>query len=71
MTLDALNMHDFTQLPAHIQPGAPVAAWVQAHVVLNAAQFGIRLVVDDQYGMIFLPEPVRLAAAKRYAHLLD
>ena len=71
VTLDALNTHDFTKLPAHIQPGAPVAAWVQAHVVLNAAQFGIRMVVDDQYGMIFLPEAIRLAAAQRYAHLLD
>ena len=37
----------------------------------DAAQFGIQLQVDDQYGMIFLPEPVRLAAAKRYAHMLD
>ena len=71
VTLDALNTRDFTELPAQIQPGAPVAVWVQAHVCLNAAQFGIRLVVDDQYGMIFLPEPVRLAAAKRYAHMLD
>ena len=71
VTLDAQNTRDFTELPAQIQPGAPVAVWVQAHVCLNAAQFGIRLVVDDQYGMIFLPEAVRLAAAKRFAHMLD
>ena len=66
VTRDAVNMHNFTQLLAHIQPDAPVAVWVQARVVLNAAQIGIWLVVDEQHGMIFLPEPVRLRICWTY-----